>query len=141
VIKGDKNTLARQIRSLQSEGVVIVDTPPNNREILMMVGMVSDILIVPVSPSGIDIDRLVNTLSVLDNVQAARGEMTQAVLLTKYAKRRKLSQEAEAALSVLSIFDSKIRDLERYEAFGGVPKYLEEYGAAWQEVKGVLHGD
>jgi chromosome partitioning protein len=135
VVRAEKNTMAKQARALETnDAVVIIDTPPNNREALSLAAMVSDIVVVPVSPSGVDVDRLVNTLALLSNVEAARGSMTQAVLLTRYDARQTLAREAAEALKELSVFETKIRNLARYQSFGGVPSYLEEYAQAWTEI-------
>lgn len=136
VIRADRNSPAKQARDLERSGhAVIIDTPPNNRETLTIAGMVSDLVIVPVSPSGLDVDRLMNTLTVLENVEASRGSLTLAILLTKYDSRLILAREAQTALSDHSVFETKIRNLARYQSFGSIPDYLEEYSSAWTEIK------
>ena len=139
VIRADRNSPAKQARDFEKSGhAVIIDTPPNNRETLTIAGMVSDLVIVPVSPSGLDVDRLVNTLAVLKNVEASKGSLTLGILLTKYDARQLLAREAQAALSAYSVFDTRIRNLARYQSFGAVPEYLNEYRTAWQEIKEAL---
>lgn len=139
VIRADRNSPAKQARDLEKIGhAVIIDTPPNNRETLTIAGMVSDLVIVPVSPSGLDVDRLMNTLTVLENVEASRGSLTLGILLTKYDSRLVLAREAQAALSAHSVFETKIRNLARYQSFGNIPEYLEEYRAAWNEIKEAI---
>src|SRR5271157_5468925 len=58
VVPGERDGLARQVRSLakDKQSIVFVDTPPNNREILSRAGMVADAVIVPVVPTGLDIN-------------------------------------------------------------------------------------
>jgi chromosome partitioning protein len=139
VITPDRNSLAKQARALEKKGhCVIIDTPPNNREVLTIAGMVSDLVIVPVSPSGVEMDRLKNTIALLENVEAARGSLTHAVLLTQYDGRRLLAIEAQEALEDFSVFNSRIRDLARYKTFGTMPDYLFEYRQAWQEAKEAM---
>ena len=41
VIAGDRSNLAKQARALEQRGTVIMDTPPNNREVLQMAGMLA----------------------------------------------------------------------------------------------------
>ena len=139
VIRADRNSPAKQARDLERAGhVVIIDTPPNNRETLTIAGMVSDFVIVPVSPSGLEVDRLMNTLAVLENVEASKGSLTFGILLTRYDARLVLAREAQAALSAYSVFDTRIRDLTRYQLFGQVPDYLDEYRAVWREIKEAI---
>lgn len=136
VIPGERDRLAQQVRALTKNGaVIIVDTPPNNREILMRSSMVSDAILVPVKPTGLDVDRLVPTLELLRDVEATRGSLDVAILLTHWDRRKALAQEAVEALKDFPVLSSKVRDLTRYEqAFGTVPTYLFEYQAVWREL-------
>ena len=136
VLAPDRNSLAKKARALEKEGYcVFIDTPPNNREVLTVAGMVSDLVIVPVSPSGVEMDRLKNTLALLENVEAARGSLTYAVLLTQFDGRQLLAAQATEALHGFSVFNSRIRDLARYKTFGSMPSYMTEYRQAWDEIK------
>jgi chromosome partitioning protein len=140
VIKGSRNGLAKQARELEQAGaVVVIDAPPNNREVLTVAGMLANFVIVPVVPTGLDVDRLRNTLEVISNIEATRGSLSYAVLLTRFSGAKTQAREALKALGVLSMFDSRIRSLTAYEkAFGSTPSYLEEYQGVWNEVKEAL---
>jgi chromosome partitioning protein len=143
VKRGDENKLSKQARDIDSTGrTVIIDTPPNNREMLAFAGMVADFIIIPVSATGLDVDRLRNTLDALSNVEASRGTLTYGILLTRFDTRKKLAHESFTTLEGgYNVFDQRIRDLSDYEkSFGVVPYYLEEYRAVWSDVKGVLDG-
>jgi chromosome partitioning protein len=138
VLPANRNALAQQVRALQAADpnrIVIIDSAPNNREMLTRAGMVANVVVVPVVPTGLDIDRLAPTLELLRDIEATRGELDVAILLTRWAGRKRLAREALEALGSYPVLDAKIRALTAYEeAFGGVPGYLDEYQAAWKEL-------
>jgi chromosome partitioning protein len=113
----------------------VVDTPPNRPELVLEVAQRSDFVIVPVSPTGLDVDRLRNTLETL----AVLPELRACILLTRFDGRRSLARSAVEALSDFPVFDTRIRNLAKYEqAFGTNPRYLSEYWDVLDEVKGML---
>jgi chromosome partitioning protein len=136
VVPGERDRLAQQARGFAEEGaVVIIDTPPNNREILTRAGMIATNVVVPVVPTGLDIDRMKPTLELLRDVEATKGELDVAILLTRWDGRTLLAREADEALKEFPVLTTRIRHLTRYaQAFGTVPTYLQEYGTAWKEV-------
>jgi chromosome partitioning protein len=140
VERGDKNGLAKQAKGFDgADKVVLIDAPPNNREVLTVAAMVSSLVIVPVQPSAVDVDRLVNTLAMLQNVEAAKGSLTAGILLTRFDKRQRMAQYVLEALGEFSVFENHIKDLARYrEAFGKRPGYLFEYEKVWDEIKAVV---
>jgi chromosome partitioning protein len=139
VVHAEKDGLARQARTLEKkEHTVIIDTPPNNREILWAAAAVADRVVVPVAPTGVDVNRLRTTLEVLLDIEATKGELDTNILLTRWDKRKRLAREAEELLDKFPLLDARIRALTRYEdGFGERPAYLEEYKQAWAEVAGV----
>lgn len=138
VLKAERDRLARQARTLEKEGrTVIIDAPPNNREILWAASAVADRVVVPVAPTGVDVNRLRATLEVLLDVEATRGELETRILLTRWDRRKRLAREAEELLARFPLLGARIRSLTRYEdGFGSRPAYLEEYEQAWMEVIG-----
>ena len=136
VVAAQKDALARQARNLEKEGkVVIIDTPPNNRETLWAASAVADHVVVPVAPTGVDVNRLRATLEVLLDVEATKGELDTSILFTRWDKRKRLAREAAELLDNFPLLASRIRSLTRYEGgFGSNPQYLEEYKKAWMEV-------
>jgi chromosome partitioning protein len=136
VVVAEKDGLARQARLLEKEGrVVIIDTPPNNREALWAASSVADHVVVPVAPTGVDVNRLRATLEVLLDVEATKGELDTSILFTRWDKRKRLAREAVDLLNNFPLLASRIRSLTRYEdGFGSNPWYLEEYREAWMEV-------
>lgn len=138
VVAAERDRLARQARALESEGrTVLIDAPPNDREVLWASAAVADRVVVPVAPTGVDVNRLRATLEVLLDVEATRGELDTSILLTRWDKRKKLAREAEELLARFPLLGARIRSLTRYEdGFGSRPAYLEEYEPAWKEVIG-----
>ncbi len=138
VLAAQKDGLARQARALEQEGrTVIIDAPPNSREVLWAAAAVADRVVVPVAPTGVDVNRLRATLEVLLDVEATRGGLDTSILLTRWDRRKRLAREAEELLGRSPLLNARIRSLTRYEdGFGGRPTYLEEYGPAWKEVIG-----
>jgi chromosome partitioning protein len=136
VIPAEKDALARQARLLEKQGrVVIIDTPPNNRETLWAASAVADHVVVPVAPTGVDVNRLRATLEVLLDVEATKGALDTSILFTRWDKRKRLAREAAELLETFPLLASRIRSLTRYEGgFGSNPQYLEEYREAWMEV-------
>jgi chromosome partitioning protein len=136
VVAAQKDALARQARNLEKQGrVVIIDTPPNNRETLWAASAVADHVVVPVAPTGVDVNRLRATLEVLLDVEATKGELDTSILFTRWDKRKRLAREAAALLEQFPLLTARIRSLTRYEdGFGSNPQYLEEYRQAWMEV-------
>ncbi len=138
VVVAERDRLAQQAKTLEAAGeTVFIDTPPNNREVLTRTAFVSSSVIVPLIPTGLDMDRMMPTLELLRDVEASRGSLDVAILLNRWDGRKRLAQEALGALAAYPILDAKIRALTRYEqAFGAEPSDLEEYRAVWQEVQG-----
>jgi chromosome partitioning protein len=136
VVPGERDRLAQQVRGLVEEGqVVIIDTPPNNREILSRAGMLANHAIVPVVPTGLDVDRMQPTLEMLRDVEATKGALDVAILFTRWRSNTVLGREALDALEQYPVLETRIRALERYaQAFGVPPQYLDEYSAVWTEL-------
>lgn len=115
---------------------VILDTPPNDRATLARAAHAADVVLVPVKPTGLDVDRLQPTLEALLEVERQRGQLDAAILFTHWNARRVLAREALEALRHLPVLDAKVRTLTRYaEAFGTDPDYLLEYLDVWKELQ------
>lgn len=136
VMEGHPERLARQVNASRDAGnLVIIDTPPNSRELLMRAGALAGQTIIPVAPSGLEVDRLHPTLELLADLQAQRPELDAAILLTRYQERRRLAHEAQAALCGLPVLNSHISEREIFKAsFGALPHPLDEYQAVWEEL-------
>ncbi len=138
VVGAEKDRLARQARELEREGrTVIIDAPPNDREVLWASAAVADRVVIPVAPTGVDVNRLRATLEILLDVEATKGNLDTSILLTRWDRRKRLAREAEQLLGRFPLLDARIRSLTRYEdGFGDRPTYLEEYEPAWKEITG-----
>ncbi|WP_169737193.1 type II toxin-antitoxin system prevent-host-death family antitoxin [Deinococcus pimensis] len=137
VIETDERTLITQARDIRDRGhTVVIDTPPNDRTLLMKAAGIADHVLVPVAPTGIDLDRLRGTLQLLADTGAIGGrELDVAILLVRFAARKSLAREAQDLLRDFPILDAKVRSLKAYEeAFGSAPLFLEEYEVVWKEL-------
>jgi chromosome partitioning protein len=137
VVAARRDRLAQESRALEARGeLVIVDTPPNSREVLVRAAMLASQVLVPVIPTGLDVDRLLPTLELLRDIEATRGTLDVAIFFTRWVERRRLAREAQAALAGYPVLAARIRALARYEeSFGSVPTYLDEYRAVWKELE------
>lgn len=126
VIACDRDTLKEQVAQLS--GFVVIDTPPNDGEIIYKTASISDEVIVPLAATALDVNRLASTLAVVADVEEMRGKPLGSVLLTKWANNFAISKEVEATLGEqgVPLLDAKIRSLTRYQGFD-TPTYLEEY--------------
>lgn len=143
VVAGEGDGLVMQVKELAAEGhTVIVDGPPNARDALWAAATAADIVVVPIKPTGIDVNRLRSTLKVLLNIEASRPEgLLTRILFTMYDRNTVLMREAAELLSKFPTMRSKVRNLQRYaRGFGDMPKYLAEYREVWGEIQDVVRG-
>lgn len=135
----ERDRIARQARELKKEGyTVLIDTPPNNRDVLTRAANVATTCLIPLPPTGLDVNRMVATLELLRDVEASRGSLDAVLLLTRWDGRKRLAKEALGALAALPLLESRVRDLARYQdAFGSPPAYLTEYRSVWFEMTSV----
>lgn len=135
--------LASQVKQLRAEGkTVIVDGPPNERDSLWAASSIADVVLVPVAPTPIEINRLRSTIVALADVDAARPDGLNAhVFFTRFNPRTVLAGDASALMEELQlpVFKATVRNIEAYKhAFGTSPKYLLEYQEVWDELKDKL---
>ncbi|WP_229775945.1 ParA family protein [Deinococcus ruber] len=138
VIPADRNSFMRQAKDLARAGhIVVIDTPPNNREVLKSAATIADVVLVPVLPTGLDVDRLGTTLDLLRDLEAALDEFNYAVVLNRYDARKGMAKEANQALDNLPRLTTVIRALASYEkAFGHIPSDLVQFREIWNELTG-----
>ena len=136
VIPADRDGMAQQVRAEQRAGEeIVIDTPPNSRELLTRASIVATHVVVPVLPTGLDIDRMMPTLRLLRDAQASKEGLDVGILFTHWDSRKSLASEALEALKEYPVFATKIRDLTRYEqAFGTDPAYTLEYAQVYEEL-------
>lgn len=134
VLKGEKGNVKEQIKNFQS--FVVIDTPPNDGEIIYEVSAVADEVIAPLAPSVLDVGRLVTTLKTVANVEEMRGKPLTSVLLVKWRSNFNITKEVEQGLKEKNIplLKSTIKDLVRYRQ-DDAPTYLDEYEAVLKELE------
>lgn len=138
VVANERNGLARQVGALTKgkRQAVFLDAPPNDREILIRAATIADVCVVSVTPTGLDVDRLMPTLELLRDVEASRRGLAVVILLTRWSGYQVLAREAVEALKGFPVLKARIRQLARYaQAFGALPRYLDEYRVAWRELR------
>ncbi|TSA87476.1 ParA family protein [Deinococcus detaillensis] len=140
VVAAQRNSLMRQARELARTGhTVIIDTPPNNREVLKSAATVADVVLVPVLPTGLDVDRLATTLELLTDLEAALETFNYAIVLNRFDARKGMAHEANQALNAHPRLETVIKSLSAYEkVFGQTPSELGQFRAMWAEIKGAF---
>lgn len=143
VMPAERNTLMRQARNLAKEGhTVVIDTPPNNREVLKSAATVADVVLVPVLPTGLDVDRLATTLELLSDLEAALETFNYAIVLNRFDARKGMAHEANEALNAHPRLETVVKALSAYEkVFGRTPLELGQFQAIWEEIKAALAED
>lgn len=136
VERANPDGMARQARSLeQNSGVVIIDGPPNSRDLLWAAASVADHVLIPITPTGLDVNRLRSTIEVLLDIEASKDSLDTRILFTRWDGRKLLAREATEVLGDFPVMTARVRSLTRYEAsFGTMPEYLEEYRNVWEEL-------
>lgn len=140
VVAAQRNSLMRQARELAKTGhTVVIDTPPNNREVLKSAATVADVVLVPVLPTGLDVDRLATTLELLEDLGAALEDFNYAIVLNRFDARKGMAHEANQALDAHPRLVTVIKSLSAYEkVFGQAPSELGQFRAIWNEIKEVF---
>lgn len=137
VVKANPDTVMRQARDFANQGkFVLIDTPPNDREILRSAATVADLVFVPLLTTGMDVDRMTRTLVLLRDIEAVRQDFAYALLLNRCDNRKRISRETKELVADFPLLEAVIPPLTVYEsAFGKAPKSLEPFAALWEEVK------
>lgn len=136
VYEATAETVAKVVKD--NVGFIIIDTPPNDGEIIFSAGLLADEIIVPVAATGHDVSRLQSTLALVERVEQAKQKPLASVLLTRWKQGTRISKEVMEHLETreIPVASTRIKNLTRYEAFGK-PYFLEEYQAFLKEI-GVL---
>lgn len=133
-IKVSKENLVEVVEDLN--GYVVIDTPPNDGEIIYAAGGVADEIIVPLGSGGQDVSRLATTLSAINHIEKMRQKPLTSILLTRWRDNVNMGKEVLEMLEKrkLPVLDNRIRLLTRYEGFV-LPEYLDEYNAVLKELE------
>jgi chromosome partitioning protein len=116
---------------------VIIDTPPGNVPIIKSACLAADTVIVPVAPTGLDVNRLRPTWELLAEVEMTHAIMA-GVLLTKMRRGTIAARSVREILGEVDypILDTEIPLAEMYAAsFGQAPEDLGAYADLVQELK------
>lgn len=136
VYLGDAENIRNQLKDLDHK-MIFVDTPPQSEIIINRVAMVADEVIIPISPTAFDLDRLKNTMNLVAEVEETRNKPLLSILITKYRVGVNSASDVldllEADSKEFPLLKSKIRMLDRYVHYTE-PTYLEEYEAVLKEL-------
>ncbi len=128
-------------RLAQNNGLVIIDTPGFRSRTTLDCLAVADFLLVPVKPSPFDVDRMLDTLSILTDRSDGRRPLFRC-LLTQTTRdsviaRHIRNELAEAGLPVL---DSEMQNRVAYpeaSLWGATPSLISWKGPAAKEIAAV----
>jgi chromosome partitioning protein len=116
---------------------VIVDTPPGDLAVIRSAVMAVDLVIVPVAPTGLDVNRMLPTFELLAEVEPVHPVMV-GVLLTKVRRRTISARGVREVLAEVGypVLDTEIPLAEMYAAaFGMLPADLGAYADLITELK------
>lgn len=134
VAQGDRDRLGAQVDEV--DGIVIIDTPPNDEAAIFIAAGLADEVLIPLAPTGLDVGRLLTTVNTVAHVERMRNRPLGSVLVTRYRQRLIVAREIidELEQRGMPLLESKIRQLTEYEKFD-TPTYLEEYEAVLRELE------
>lgn len=118
---------------------LVMDSPPGDEGIIRSVILAVDIVIVPVSATGLDLDRLAPTWDLLAELESIHP-VAVGVLLTKIRAGTRSSREARAVLTDMKypVLDTEIPLAEAYAGtFGATPVTLGRYDDLLTELQGA----
>lgn len=116
---------------------VIIDTPPGNVPIIKSAVLAVDLALVPVAPTGLDVNRLRPTWDLLAEVEMTHS-FEAGVLLTKMRRNTLAARHVREILGEVGypILDTEVPLAEMYAgSFGQVPEDLGAYADLVAELK------
>lgn len=116
---------------------VIVDTPPGDLGIIRSAVMAVETVIVPVAPTGLDLNRIMPTWELLTEIEPVHP-VEVGVLLTKVRKGTVSARSVREVLAEVGypVLDTEIPLAETYAgSFGMMPADLGRYADLIQELK------
>jgi chromosome partitioning protein len=78
----------RSVREVRAE-MLVIDTAPNDRSLGASIA-ISDLVLIPCTPSGLDIEATVRTLEIIDAVRVRRGGAPEMILVPNRVDLRRL---------------------------------------------------
>ncbi len=116
---------------------VVVDTPPGDLGIIRSAVMAVEVVLVPVAPTGLDLNRMRPTFELLAELEPVHA-VEVGVLLTKVRRGTLSAREIRPILAELDypVMDAEIPLAEMYAgSFGTVPVDLGRYADLITELK------
>jgi chromosome partitioning protein len=116
---------------------VVIDTPPADNSIIRAAVMAADVVIVPASPTGLDVNRIMPTIDLLAEVEPVHA-VEVGVLLTKVRKGTLSARNVRDILTEvnLPVLDTEIPLGEQYAgSFGIAPVDLGAYDDLIKELQ------
>jgi chromosome partitioning protein len=128
----------RRIKQLAPDYAhVVVDTPPGEIPVVRSALLAAEVVVLPIQPSMLDLDRLRPTLELLAEVESINPALVY-VLLTRVRRGTRSARAARKILDELgmSVLETEVTLLESYAgSFGLLPDDLKEYGEALDELR------
>lgn len=115
---------------------VVVDTPPNDDAITRSAILAADLVVVPLAPTTMDLDRLVETLQLVADIEAIHP-LRIHVLITRARFGTRLARDLRIILDEMNapLLDAQIPLREGYAAsFGALPAPHVDYTAVLEEI-------
>lgn len=117
---------------------VVIDTPPNDEAVARSAMLAADVVVVPVGPSSMDMDRLADTLELVGEVrETIRHPLELRVLLTRVRAGTRSSRivREELASREVPVLLAEVPLREAYSrAFGSPPAPHVDYGEVLTEL-------
>ena len=114
----------------------VIDTPPGDRAIVRSAIAASDVVVVPIPPSIMDLDRLAPTLDLIAEIEDTK-KLRVFVLLTRVratTKSGRLTREVLGEIGV-ALLDSQVPLRESLNtSFGTIPSIENPYRAVLEEL-------
>ena len=141
VIEDATEDASKTARRLAAGGLVIIDTPGFRSRTTLDCLAAADFLLVPVKPSPFDVDRMLDTLSILTDRADGRRPLFRC-LLTQTTRDSVIARHirAELAEAGLPVLRSEITNRVAYpEAtlWGATPSLISWKGPAAREIAAV----
>lgn len=116
---------------------VVVDTPPGDTGVIRSAVMAVDVVIVPVAPTGLDLNRIMPTFELLAEVESMHPVLV-GVLLTRVRRGTVSARSVRDVLAEVGypVLETEIPLSEQYAgSFGVLPTDLGRYDELLTELK------
>ena len=142
VVEDATEEAAKAARRLEADnGLVIIDTPGFRSRTTLDCLAIADFLLIPVKPSPFDVDRMLDTVSILTNRPDGRQPLFRCVL-TQTTRKSVVAKHIRAELTGagLPVLNSEMANRVAYpEAalWGATPSLISWKGPAAREIAAI----